>query len=160
MALRPDGQLENMRVEFEDEGDEGAFRKRLGRVFQDCVLGRLVYESLAAPWETIEEALPPGPEEAAVWIGLTPRGRLARALKNIRNRRVHGLLDRDSFNGHDGRRVAILQLLFLVDLLEGKCMENRAPGAPTGDRNGFRSVVGPKGTGALGDDDGAADVPP
>ena len=116
---RRDGKLvDDIKVLF---GDIEALRTRLGRVFQDCVLGRMLYESLAAPWETIEEGIPPGPEEATLVIELTPRGRLARALKNIRNRRVHGSLDRDSFNGHDGRRVAILQLLFLVDLLEGNC---------------------------------------
>lgn len=93
-------------------------------MFQDCVLGRSVYEGLAAPWETIENAVPAGPDEATLSIRSTRRGDLGRALKKIRNERVHGSLNRDLFGGQDGRRVGILQLLFLVDLLEGRYRDN------------------------------------
>ena len=94
-------------------------RSRLADMFKTCVFGDSCYESIDEPWEFLES-------EISRCIGdyksITPknyRGEVADALKQTRIEKTHGKLNRNSFRDVNARRVALLQILFLLDFLEG-----------------------------------------
>lgn len=125
-------------VLFEGEVRRADFRRRLADLFKTCVFGD-VYESISQPWEFLEYEIaesvcnidPNLQRHNITTIG--SRGYVALALKNTRNEKTHGKLDRDSFEldrdsfeDVKARQVAVLQLLFLLDFLEGTTGQSRS----------------------------------
>ena len=101
-------------------GRETELRPRLAELFETCVFGNSIYESISLPWELLEYEIARcinGEYDRIITIG--NRGEVAEALKLTRNAKTHGNLDRDSFGDIKARWVAVLQLLFLLDFLEG-----------------------------------------
>ena len=98
---------------------------RLADMFETCVFGESIYESLVQPWEFLEsEAVNQCPRVRDWNLDIQDsRGYLARGIKEVRNAKTHGDLDRDRFTSPQARQVAVLQILFLLDFIEGNYRE-------------------------------------
>ena len=98
-------------------------RPRLVELFKTCVFGDPVYESISLPWEFLEYEIVQCVDnyyyETFTLHLRSARDNVAKALRETRNAKTHGNLDRDSFRDLKARRVAVLQLLFLLDFFEG-----------------------------------------
>lgn len=113
-------------VKFSDRID---LRPRLAELFETCVFGN-VYESISLPWEFLEyevahEVAHHGRNDR---IEINPsgiRGIVAKALKSTRHAKIHGDLERDRFRDAKAKWVAVLQLLFLLDFIEGTQRQNK-----------------------------------
>lgn len=107
-----------VQVDFSSRKDQ--LRPRLAELFETCVFGN-VYESISLPWEFLEYEV----AQCAYAHGydkINPRGlrgTAATALKKTRNAKTHGDLNRDLFRDVKAKWVALLQLLFLLDFIEG-----------------------------------------
>ena len=118
--------LNSVNVAF--SGKENKICPRLAKIFETCVFGNSVYDSISKPWEFLEcnfRISPTAPQnynriltnERGMnnWM----RNSLACALKETRNAKAHCELEEDSFGDVEARQIAVLQLLFLVDFLTG-----------------------------------------
>ena len=116
--FQQNGQEQNVEVQV----DFSRTTPRLAEMFKTCVFGDSVYESISQPWEFLESMV----AQAVMYnydriTAEGCRGEVAEALKRTRNAKTHGDLDQDSFGDIKARWVAVLQLLFLVDFLQGNC---------------------------------------
>ena len=130
------GVVGNVGVSVQFNGKEEEIRPRLARIFETCVFGNSVYEAISKPWEFLERNFRNSPDaknikyDQILTIGAfmvdKERNRVAFALKLTQNAKVHCELEEDSFENVEAGRVALLQLLFLLDFLAETCQQEYA----------------------------------